>query len=240
MAYGAWWLGQWQFDRLHSKRQDNVRIQQNLAYPPVPVDSLLKVGQTEGDAVEWRRVTIHGHWDDSKTLVVKYQTNDRGAPGVRVATPLITANGAAVLVQRGWMASSNDGTERPATPAPNSGEVTVTGWVRANATGDATVISQASTRALSAQAFAKTVSYPVYGNVVNMQTQTPLPNVALGLVDLPDDSGDGPHFFYGLQWWFFGGLALFGLGYLAYDERRRMRQNATVAPPSTGSMTPER
>ena len=31
---------------------------------------------------------------------------------------------------------------------------------------------------------------------------------------------NGPHFFYGLQWWFFGALAIFGFFYLMYDEWR--------------------
>ena len=35
---------------------------------------------------------------------------------------------------------------------------------------------------------------------------------------------EGPHFFYGLQWWFFGALAIFGFGYLMYDEWRGPRQ----------------
>ena len=38
--------------------------------------------------------------------------------------------------------------------------------------------------------------------------------------ELPD-LGNGPHFFYGLQWWFFGLLAVFGFFYLAYDEWTR-------------------
>ena len=224
MAYGAWWLGRWQFDRLQEKHHDNARIQHNLAQPPVPVDTLLKVGSPRDQSVEWRRVTIHGHWDDAHTLVVKYQTNDNGEPGVRVATPLITPSGAAVLVERGWMSSANNGDVRPSTPPPTAGEVTVTGWVRVSATGDATVIANASTRALSAQAFGSWVgkAYRVYGNPVDMEIQTPAPAVRLGLVDMPDDTGDGPHFFYGLQWWFFGVLAVFGFFYLAYDERRRM------------------
>ncbi|MGN6162457.1 MAG: SURF1 family cytochrome oxidase biogenesis protein [Marmoricola sp.] len=224
LAYGAWWLGQWQFDRLQQKHHDNARIQHNLAQPPVPVDALLKPGVERDKSVEWRRVTIHGHWDDSHTLVVKYQTDDNGDPGVRIATPLITPSGAAVLVERGWMGSSNNGDVRPSTPKPTAGDVTVTGWVRVSATGDATVIANASTRALSASSFARWVgsAYPVYGNPVDMEIQTPPPAVALGLVDMPDDTGDGPHFFYGLQWWFFGVLAVFGFCYLAYDERRRM------------------
>ena len=67
------------------------------------------------------------------------------------------------------------------------------------------------------------------------------------------DLGEGPHFFYGLQWWFFGLLAVGGFLYLAYDEwRGRPRTARTRAagrgrgqsdlsiPPSTGSITPVR
>jgi hypothetical protein len=76
-------------------------------------------------------------------------------------------------------------------------------------------------------------------------------------VELPE-LNNGPHFFYGLQWWFFGVLAIFGFGYLMYDEwrgpqaaRRRgssadddededeATQSERSIPPSTGSMTPE-
>ncbi|GAC1378960.1 MAG: SURF1 family protein [Marmoricola sp.] len=232
LAYSAWWLGEWQFNRLQDKHHDNTRIQANLAQPPVPVDTLLTVGAARTNSVEWRRVTIHGHWDNAHTLVVKYQTDANGDPGVRVATPLITASGAAVLVDRGWMGSENSGSVRPATPVPTSGEVTVTGWVRVSATGDATVIADASTRALSVPAFDSWVghAYPVYGNPVDLQIQTPAPATHLGLVDMPDDTGDGPHFFYGLQWWFFGALAIFGFFYLAYDERRRMLHARSAAP----------
>ena len=46
--------------------------------------------------------------------------------------------------------------------------------------------------------------------------------------ELPD-LGNGPHFFYGLQWWFFGVLAVFGFFYLAYDERKKLRAPAEPA-----------
>lgn len=244
MAYGAWWLGQWQFDRLQQKHTANVQIQCNLKAAPQPITALLRVGELAPKASvvvasdprcaalgpispEWRQVTINGHWDDAHTLVLKYQTDDNGDPGVRVATPLITTTGAAVLIDRGWMSSQNNGDVRPSTPAPTKGLVNVTGWVRVNGTGDATDISDASTRALSAPVFSRWAenTYPggVYGNFVELETQVPAPAVALGQVDMPDDTGDGPHFFYGLQWWFFGGLAVFGFFYLAYDERKRMR-----------------
>jgi len=223
-AWGAYLLGQWQFHRLHDKRTDNVRIQRNLAAVPVPIESLLEIGKPADPDLEWRRVTVHGTWDDEHTVVVKYQTNDQGAPGVDVATPLVTPGGAAVVVDRGWMGTTNNGDTRPTTPAPNAGTVTVTGWIRVNAHGGATSISGMSARALSTSEVAKVVSYPVYGNFLDLATQSPRPAHRLGAIEMPDDHGDGPHFFYGLQWWFFGVLAVFGFFFLMYDERQRMRE----------------
>jgi len=57
---------------------------------------------------------------------------------------------------------------------------------------------------------------------VELRSEDPPPDVALTPVELPE-LDNGPHFFYGLQWWFFGLLALFGFGYLAWDERRGPR-----------------
>lgn len=223
-AWAAYALGQWQFNRLHEKRAANHLIQHNLAAPPVPAASLLHVGRAVKPELEWRRVTVHGHWDDRHTVVVKYQTSDNGAPGVDVATPLVTSNGAAVIVDRGWMQTENSGDVRPHTPAPRSGEVTVTGWVRTNGTGDATLIAQMQTRAIDTQTIGRIVPYKLYGNFLDLAAQSPPPNHPLAAVDMPDDTGDGPHFFYGLQWWFFGVLAVFGFFYLLYDEVQRRRR----------------
>ena len=60
---------------------------------------------------------------------------------------------------------------------------------------------------------------PVYGGFVDAEVERPAPAKPLAKAELPD-LGNGPHFFYGLQWWFFGLLAIFGFGYLAWDERR--------------------
>ena len=43
-------------------------------------------------------------------------------------------------------------------------------------------------------------------------------------MELPE-LNNGPHFFYGLQWWFFGVLAVFGFCYLAFDEWRSGRRD---------------
>ncbi|WP_310963559.1 SURF1 family cytochrome oxidase biogenesis protein [Nocardioides terrisoli] len=229
-AWGAWLLGQWQFHRLEERRQSNHQIASNLNAPPVPVDMLLKPGRAPSAEIEWRRVTVHGTYDDAHAVVLKYQTRN-GAAGVDVVTPLRTASGAAVLVDRGWMGTENSGATRPKLPPSTPGTVTVTGFVRQNASGGATDIGDMSTRAVSSVSIGHVVPYPLYGGFVDLAHQAPRPAKALAGAELPDDTSDGPHFFYGLQWWFFGALAIFGFFFLMYDEWQQIR-NGTWQKPS--------
>jgi cytochrome oxidase assembly protein ShyY1 len=247
-AWGAYALGQWQFHRLHDRKADNRLVAHNLAAPPVPLSELMRVGHEPTDDVEWRRVTVHGTWDDAHAIVLKYQTRD-GAAGIEVVTPLRTGDGTAVLVDRGWMASENTGGTRPDVPDAGDGPVTVTGYVRQSASGGATRVGDMSTRAVSSTSIGKVVPYPLYGGFLDLASQAPAAAKPLGAIELPDDTDNGPHFFYGLQWWFFGALAIFGFFYLMYDEVRRRRegqdhaprptgQSARTMPPSTGTIAP--
>jgi cytochrome oxidase assembly protein ShyY1 len=223
LAWLASQLGDWQFHRLDERRAENRLVAHNLAQPPVPLGELMTVGRGPSGRHEWREVVAHGTWDDAHTIVVKYQTRDAG-PGVDVVTPLRTDDGAAVLVDRGWMASENNGGTRPDLPAAQSGEVTVIGWVRVDGTGGSTLVQDLATRAISSRAAARVVPYPLYGGFLDLHTESPAPAKRLGATEMPDDKSEGPHFFYGLQWWFFGVLAVVGFGYLAYDEWRRARE----------------
>lgn len=219
LAYGAWLLGQWQFNRLEDRRVSNEVVSRNLAAPAAPVEDVLSTDRGPTPEQEWLRVTATGTWDDASTVVLRYQTRD-GGPGVDVVTPLVTDEGVAVLVDRGWLSTANSGAARPELPPATAGEVTVTGYVRADAVGRATTIEDASTRAISSQEVAELTSYPLFQGFLDLATESPAPQTALEPAVLPDDDSEGPHFFYGLQWWFFGALALFGFCYLAWDERR--------------------
>ncbi|WP_457113094.1 SURF1 family cytochrome oxidase biogenesis protein [Marmoricola sp. URHA0025 HA25] len=223
LAWGANLLGQWQFHRLDERRAENRLVATNLDRPPVPLDDLLAVGRPAPKHDEWREVVVHGTWDDARTIVVKYQTRD-GAPGVDVVTPLRTESGAAVLVDRGWLSTENSGGTRPKLPAASTDPVTVLGWVRVDGTGGSTTVTDMAARAISSRAAAEVVPYPLYGGFVDLHTESPSPAKPLQPIELPDDTSEGPHFFYGLQWWFFGALAVIGFGYLAYDEWRRIRE----------------
>jgi cytochrome oxidase assembly protein ShyY1 len=231
MAWGAWALGQWQFHRLHERKHDNRVTAVNLNAAPAPVDDVLSTRRATSADDEWRRVTVHGTWDDKHTIVLKYQTRDSAA-GVDVVTPLVTSGGAAVLVDRGWLGTENSGATRPKLPPVTSGQVTVTGWVRRDATGGATRVSDLSTRAVSSARIAAVVPYPLYRGFLDLAAESPAPAKPLAAVELPDDTSNGPHFFYGLQWWFFGALAIFGFCYLAWDELRQARRRRAAEPVS--------
>jgi cytochrome oxidase assembly protein ShyY1 len=224
LAYLAFRLGEWQFDRLDQREQRNAVVERNLDADPVPVQSVLSVGEPVSPEDEWRHVTARGEYAEDETVIVRYQTR-HGQSGVDVVTPLLTENGTAVLVNRGWLETGNVGTTRPDVPAAPEGEVEITGWLRADAADtESAVVRDRSTRAISSSAVARTVSFPVYPGFVELDSETPPPAEPLAKVETPD-LGAGPHFFYGLQWWFFGALAVFGFGYLVWDERRRWRRD---------------
>jgi len=224
LAYGSLWLGEWQFGRLHDREERNAHARENLAMTPVPVEQLMSADRGVTKAQEWSRVTMTGTYQPDDSVVVRYQTRD-GIAGVDVVTPLRLANGIGVLVDRGWIRTENIGSALAEAPAPPAGEVTVVGWVRADATGDSTQVSERSVRAISSVAIGQQLDYPLLRGFVDAETETPPSAEELVRAELPD-LGSGPHFFYGLQWWFFGLLAIFGFGYLAYDERRKMRAEA--------------
>jgi cytochrome oxidase assembly protein ShyY1 len=257
VAWATWWLGNWQFDRLEDRKASNDVVRQNEDLPPAPVADVLAPGRSVGDEDEWRLVTATGRYDTDDTVVVRYRTRE-GESGINVVVPLRTGAGPSLLVDRGWMAAENRGSHVADVPEPPPGEVTITGWVRADATGDSAGVTDHSTRAISSVEIGDAIDQEVYGGFVNLRSETPPPAEPLAPVELPE-LNNGPHFFYGLQWWFFGVLAIFGFGYLMYDEwrgpqaarRRRSSedpaeaphdgstQSARSIPPSTGSMTPE-
>jgi cytochrome oxidase assembly protein ShyY1 len=218
LVYATWWLGGWQFRRLHDRKAENEIIRTNEHRTVAPVGDVLRPGADPSEQDEWRVVSATGTYDTAGSVVIRYRTQD-GDQGVDVVVPLVTADGTALLVDRGWYETDPSGRDRSEIPAPPSGEVDVTGYVRQNGTGDSTTVSDLSARAISSDTIGPAVGHPVYGGFVDLRSEDPEPATRLTQVELPE-LNNGPHFFYGLQWWFFGLLAIFGFFYLAYDEWR--------------------
>jgi cytochrome oxidase assembly protein ShyY1 len=214
----AWWLGEWQFGRLEDRKQRNAIIERNESAPVTPVEELTTPGAAVDAGDEWRVVTATGRYAESDTVIVRYRTRD-GASGVDVVVPLVTDAGPALLVDRGWLPVEGGAVDADDVPPPPRGVVTVTGWLRRDGTGESTAVTDRSTRAISSDRIGEAIDREVYGGFVDLRTEDPAPAEPLARAELPE-LDNGPHFFYGLQWWFFGLLALVGFGYLAYDERR--------------------
>jgi len=219
LACSTWWLGEWQWGRLQDKHHSNAIVSANLKQTPEPVAEVLSPDKTVGSTTEWKRVTVTGTYDVSHTITWLYRTNDHSEAGIEVVVPLITADGTGVLVDRGWLASTDQVNHPVAVPAPPAGKVTVVGWVRADASGSSARVNNLKTRSISSRTIAPAIGRTLDRGFILLQSESPKPATPLAPNDEPDLS-DGPHFFYALQWWFFGVLAVVGFFYLMYDERR--------------------
>lgn len=216
-------LGLWQFDRLDHRLAQNKVISAHFKKDPVELPRGLKVD----DSTEWTRVTATGTYDADHQVTVKFTTRD-GAPGVDVVTPLVMADGTAVLVDRGWIETKNT-VDNPDVPAPATGTVSVMGWLRQNngAGGQATEALDGQIRAISSIGMAKSVPYDLADGYLNLRKQDPAASKELALEPTPE-LGQGPHFFYGLQWVFFALLATVGYFWFARAEAKERRNPTRI------------
>lgn len=225
MGVACWRLGVWQFDRLEERLADNEIIERNIDAEPVEATAVMSSEEDLPASQQWRAVRMQGEYADDAQVLVRYQTRD-GAPGVSVVTPLRLADGTLVLVERGWTTAPNSGSADVDAPAPPPGEVTVTGWARQNQTGDDAAItpSNGQVRLISSAGFSELLDGPVRHGYVSLDGSDPGPVEPLPRGPVLPELDSGPHFFYGLQWWFFGALALGGFGYFAWAESRDRRR----------------
>jgi cytochrome oxidase assembly protein ShyY1 len=107
-GYACLLLGRWQWHRLEDKKTGNAVIRINEKAAPRPVEQVLRRGVDPPDSARYAVVSATGTYDVSQTIVVRYQTRD-GNPGVDIVVPLVTASGDALLVDRGWFTTSNQG-----------------------------------------------------------------------------------------------------------------------------------
>jgi surfeit locus 1 family protein len=91
-------LGTWQVQRLHWKEGLIAERQAGLAIAPAPLPAQAE----DWRAFDFRRVGVAGRFRHDKEQLFGFSAH-QGEPGHHLLTPLVRSDGAAVLVDRGWI-----------------------------------------------------------------------------------------------------------------------------------------
>ncbi|GAA4706599.1 SURF1 family cytochrome oxidase biogenesis protein [Phytohabitans rumicis] len=201
-------LGNWQLHRYEQRSAVNHRIDAATGGTAAPLPA------TPPQA--WTRVTATGRYDTANEILVRGRTVD-GKVGFEVVTPLVRADGSAVLVDRGWVPPAPGGAvATPQVPAAPTGEVTVVGRVHESESRPDSVIRRAGrieVRRIGIARLAEELPYPLYGAYLLAE------DPAAGLTAIPiEHENSWQNAGYVVQWWLFAALAVAGFGWVAYRE----------------------
>jgi cytochrome oxidase assembly protein ShyY1 len=222
-------LGNWQLHRYQERSAINDRIDAADSVPPAPLTAVLTkptqpgvAGPAPGEDLAWTKVTVTGRYDPAHEIQARGRTVD-GSVGFEIVTPLVLADGTAVLVDRGWVPPSGDGAvAAPAAPPAPTGTVTVVGQIHRSESRPAPLArrdGRIDTRRIAVPKLAREMPYPTYGAYVLLTAQTPAADPAY--VQIPIDHEDAwQNGGYAVQWWLFAVMALFAFGWQARKGAR--------------------
>ncbi|MFC7386364.1 SURF1 family cytochrome oxidase biogenesis protein [Sphaerisporangium rhizosphaerae] len=229
-------LGRWQFGRYEERSAASERAHANIAAATVPLAELDRPGASVPEAVKFRTVTVTGRFDQAHELVVRRRPQN-GQAGFYVITPLVTADGAAVVVNRGWVRMGPTAEAPPEVPPPTAGEVSVTGRLRPAETEDNTGITDRTglpprqVLLIDTAKLARMMPYKLFGGYVELTAQQPVAAAAPDPVPEPDlGGGGGLNLAYAVQWWLFIGIAIGGWFTLIRREAHDLRAESDAAP----------
>ena len=221
-------LGLWQLSRWRYKQGLNARLRAAERVAPLSAG-----GAPPLAAVRGRYLALQGRYDERHQIVIGGHV--RGdVPGVEVITPLVLADGSAVLVNRGWIPAAVAG---PVSLAPfaEPGPQRVVGYPESLAAGrrgpplavrttaDGTVFWG---RDLDLDTLSARLPYRLAPYALRQAPGAGVP--ARPARARPEPLDEGMHLGYAIQWFCFGAILLGGSIALAWQRRRR---SPISAPP---------
>jgi cytochrome oxidase assembly protein ShyY1 len=229
-------LGFWQIRRLHERQASNHRIEANASLPMAPVDELSHPGDPYSNANgnAYRKVTVTGEYDATNEIIVRSRSLD-GRPGVWVATPLMLADGNAVMVVRGFLPTPGVLDAVPENAKPPTGPVTVTGSIQETQTRGLFGPTDPSTGRLTDMArvdverMQKQLPYTVLPVWVQLETQQPPQSGPEPELLKQPVLTDGPHLSYAVQWFIFSLIAILGYPMILRRSARNEELKVTAA-----------
>ncbi|WP_229403469.1 SURF1 family cytochrome oxidase biogenesis protein [Micromonospora okii] len=225
-------LGNWQLDRYEGRTAINERIDAGQRATPVPLRDAVRApaggagtaGPAPAEEDTWTRVTVTGRYDAANVVLVRGRTAESRV-GFELVTPLVLADGTAVLVDQGWVPPAPGGAlAQPQVPPLPQGEVTVVGRVHATESGNVAVNrrdGRLETRRIGVPQLARELPYPVHGAYVLLDEQTPAADPVFKAVPI-GHANNWQNLGYVVQWWLFAAMTLVGFGWVARREARRM------------------
>ena len=213
-------LGFWQLRRLHQRRAYEAAVSAGMAAAPVDLGTL-----PDPAAATFRHVTASGTYDTSHEVVLFGREDAAGDPGNHVLTPLVLADGSAVLVDRGWIPVADESV--PAEAAAPSGNVQVEGVLigseggspgapaPGNPSPEPSIVSK-----VDLARFQAALPYRIAPVWIALERQDPAPGSLPQPGPLPTIGDAPPHLSYAVQWFTFATIAVLGYGILARRELR--------------------
>lgn len=206
-------LGFWQLDRLHGRRAVNALLVAKESAPPVDIASA-----TGAANLAYAHVTATGTYDPAHEVVLSGRTF-QDQPGNHVLTPLVLADGSAILVDRGWVPLDVDTPPVGGAAAAPSGTVTVTGLALPPDAVSNPTPSPAPSIVTRIDVGIAGLPYPLAPVYVLLATQDPPQAGGLPAAVPPPVPDEGPHMSYALQWFSFAAIAVVGCVVLFVRDR---------------------
>jgi surfeit locus 1 family protein len=229
-------LGLWQYGVWQTGREDKSTSQVDAR--PVPLSSVMSSDEAFPRTAVGKPVRLSGRWLPRSTLYVA-DKQLHGRTGVWVVTPVAVCprgsattcrTASAMLVVRGWAPSV------ARSPAAPTGPVAVTGWLQPGEGSDGAdsdpsddVIPQ-----LTVPDAIQHVPQDLYGAYVIARTasgaaQTGITAVTPAAMPQASTFTSLRNLLYALEWWFFGGFAIYVWGRWCRDEVTRVTGVASEA-----------
>lgn len=225
-------LGLWQLDRLEGRRDANARYEEGLSEPPRALEALLG----DGGQLAYRHAVASGRYDTEREVILYGRTLD-GRAGNHVLTPLVLADGRAIVVDRGWVPIEMDSPPVAAADPPE-GDVEVRGTLFADQPGGAGTAQEdvgrvTTVRSVDLEAIGRDAPYDLVPWFLQLRSQSP----AAGDLPVPTpepELTEGPHLSYAFQWFAFATIAAVGYVILVRREVADRRGIASGSGVGTG------
>ena len=231
-------LGYWQRTLWKDRADSQGLVYAKLNAKPVGIDAVDPIGHTVAQNQQWIAVTATGHYDTAHQFAVRNRSQNENA-GWYVVTPLVLPDGTAILVNQGWIQTSDStvpSTSMPTLPPVPSGTVTVTGWLQPDETTADTRITD-DTAKLPAGEIAlitKTdlqsrVANELHDGSVQLNTSSPANTAASAAQPIPGPSYDNTMYIaYMIQWWVFAIVMPITWLKLLHREAQELERKARV------------